>query len=63
MSKRITAKGGPLDGRTFDVPDTATELDHHVTADARGAYKVNAKTATWQPDGKVDTKPAKPIDG
>ena len=52
MAKTIRAKGGPLDGKSFDVHETAETFTHHAAPG--GTYKVNAKTATWQP-----TKPSK----
>lgn len=36
---------GPLKGRTFDIPDTATTLDHHAITD--GHYTVTDGKASW----------------
>jgi hypothetical protein len=57
MARQITAKGGPLDGKEFLVHETAERLDEHPGVKG-GHYKVNDKTATWQPDAKL--KPAAP---
>lgn len=55
MSKKITAKGGPLDGKTYLVPENLTRID--VPADqGAGHYKINEKTATWKAD-HPDTAP------
>lgn len=51
MTNQITAKGGPLDGKQFLVHETAERLDPHPGVTG-GHYKVNPKTATWQPDAK-----------
>jgi hypothetical protein len=50
--RTINAKGGPLDGKTVQVPDHTDTFTHH--ADDSSHYKVNEKTATWQGD---KTKP------
>lgn len=54
MAKKITVKNGPINGKTFIVPDTQTTLTHHAAPG--GHYKVNTKTATWQAD-QPDTEP------
>ena len=47
-TRRIKANGGPVDGKTFDVPETSATFTHHAAPG--GHYKVNAKTATWVAD-------------
>jgi hypothetical protein len=52
--RTITCKGGPLDGKSYDIPDTQTE----VTTDG-GIYKVTptSNRAAWAAD-KAKPKPA-----
>lgn len=52
MTKKITVKGGPLDGRTYLIPERLTRIDVPAEQGA-GHYKVNTKTATWQEDTDV----------
>lgn len=56
MTKNITAKGGPLDGKTFTVPDGMKTFTHHAAPG--GHYKVNTKTASWQDDAEMFKKVA-----
>lgn len=49
MSKKITAKGGPLNGKTYLVPENLTRIDVPAEQGA-GHYKVNGKSATWKAD-------------
>ncbi len=48
--RRITLEDGPLDGKTYDVPDNADR----IPADG-GSYRLTPKTGQWEP-----TKAAKP---
>ncbi|SDQ05121.1 hypothetical protein [Leucobacter chromiiresistens] len=48
--RRITLKDGPLDGKTYDVPDNAVRIPA-----VGGAYRLTPKTGQWEP-----TKAAKP---
>ena len=48
--RRITLKDGPLDGKTYDVPDDAVRIRA-----MDGAYRLTPKTGQWEP-----TKAAKP---
>ena len=48
MARKITAKGGPLNGKTFTVHDTADTFTHHAAPG--GHYKITEKQATWTPD-------------
>lgn len=50
MMKRITLKGGPLNGRSYDVPDNADRIPAQG-----GSYRLTPKTGQWEP-----TKAAKP---
>lgn len=59
MTIKVTAKGGPLDGKTYVVHETAKQLDPHPAVTG-GHYKVNEKTATWQPDAKAKAAASKP---
>lgn len=59
MARQITAKGGPLDGKEFLVHETAERLDEHPSVTG-GHYKVNDKSATWQPDSKATAAGSKP---
>lgn len=54
--RKITAKGGPLDGKTYEVPDDADRID---VPDSDGHYRATAKQASWVPD----TQPAPPSKG
>lgn len=42
--RKITLTGGPLDGKTFDVPEHADRIDHHA---AEGYYSLDG---TWHAD-------------
>ena len=55
MSHKVTAKNGPLDGKTFLVNENATTFTHHAAPG--GTYKVNTKTATWQPAQAIEQDP------
>ena len=44
MTRNVTAKGGPLHGKTYTVPDGMTSFPAKG-----GTYRVTAKQATWQP--------------
>lgn len=58
MTRDVTAKGGPLDGKTVTVHETQETFTHH--ADTSGSYKVNEKSVTWQPNTKpAESAPAK----
>lgn len=46
MTHNITAKGGPLHGKSFTVPDGTTSFPAEG-----GVYRVTAKQATWDPAG------------
>lgn len=48
--RRITLKDGPLDGKSYDVPDNADR----IPADG-GSYRLTPKTGQWEA-----TKAAKP---
>lgn len=43
--RKVTLKGGPLDGKTYLVPETQETLTHHA---APGAYKLTAARGTWK---------------
>ena len=43
MVKRITFKTGPLKGKTYDLPVTATRHDL-----PSGWYEINGDTTTWR---------------
>lgn len=53
--KLITAKGGPLDGKQYTIPNTMTTLN--PAGIKGGTYKVTGDTAKWTPD-KSDTAKA-----
>lgn len=44
MTRKITAKGGPLHGKSYTVPDNMAQFPAEG-----GTYRVTAKQATWQP--------------
>lgn len=50
--RKIILDGGPLDGRTFDVPDGADRVDHHAAVD--GWYDGEGR---WNPDAHVKLVP------
>lgn len=56
---KITAKGGPIDGKSFTVPEGMKTFTHHAAPG--GHYKVNTKTATWQQDDDLLAKNVKSI--
>ncbi|WP_425836982.1 hypothetical protein [Microbacterium sp. PA5] len=43
--RKLTLKGGPLDGKTYHVP-----AEQDTLAADGGHYKLTARTAKWQPD-------------
>lgn len=47
--RKVTMNGGPLDGRTFRVPESATAFVHHAAHG--GWYDVDG---TWNPDVVVE---------
>lgn len=47
MTRKLTAQGGPLNGRTFLISDDVKTFTHHASPD--GHYQANQKTATWKP--------------
>lgn len=61
MTKRVTLKGGPLDGKRALVPNTNDSFTHHAATN--GHYKVNEKTATWQTHNKPNTDDTNPNEG
>lgn len=48
----VKVKGGPLNGRSFDVPTGAATLQHHAAVGGR--YVIRSKVATWVPDKGAD---------
>ena len=52
--RRITLKDGPLDGKTYDVPDSAVRIPA-----VGGAYRLTPKTGQWEPAKAAATKPAR----
>lgn len=51
--RTITAEGGPLDGKTYEIPDTLDQFDGPDPA--AGHYTVAEDGATW-----VDATPVTP---
>lgn len=43
--RKVTAKGGPLDGKSFLIHQNEHALTHH--ANTGGSYKVDGLTALW----------------
>lgn len=55
MSRRITLKDGPLDGKTYDVPEDLEHIDA-----TGGRYRLTKTTAKWEPTKAASTTVAKP---
>jgi hypothetical protein len=51
MVKRIKVKDGPLEGKSFDVPDDAEVLGERPGL-PKGRYVVKGDTASWEPARK-----------
>lgn len=54
MPRTITAKGGPLHGKSYTVPDNMSSFPSPRAAD-KGSYRLTEKQAIWEPA----TSPAK----
>ena len=50
VTMKITAHGGPLDGRSFILPAGTDDLTHHAVTG--GTYTVEGTAATWESDTK-----------
>ncbi|MGO3844449.1 hypothetical protein [Agrococcus casei] len=62
MPRKITAKGGPLHGKKFTVPENMTSFDPPVGYVA-GTYRVTERQAIWEPArSRPSTKPADEAD-
>ncbi|UGS26338.1 hypothetical protein K8F61_17180 [Microbacterium resistens] len=51
MSRTVTAKGGPLHGKSYTIPD-GTDSFPAFMGGVPGTYRVTAKQAHWQPDDR-----------
>lgn len=48
MPRKITAKGGPLHGKSYTVPDNVSSFAPPPGSPA-GSYRVTEKQAIWEP--------------
>ncbi|SJM55007.1 hypothetical protein [Agrococcus casei] len=62
MPRKITAKGGPLHGKKFTVPENMTSFEPPVGYVA-GKYRVTEKQAVWEPErSRQSAEPADKVD-
>ena len=63
VTMKITANGGPLDGKSFILPSGTDDLTHHAVTG--GTYIIHLGVATWEPETKptpATTRPSKHVD-